>query len=89
MTAAQLVGHLHLGNVDVLRATAVSLKRHGIQQESRVGRVVRYKPDTLLRTIGFILVVAPRLFLFRPFQQSVGLSLIVQAEIAANSLYET
>ena len=86
VVAAQLVGHLYLGHVEVLRATALSLESHCVLNEGWVSGVGWWKPEGYLGASRFVLVSALGVFLFRPLYQSIHLGLIVLCEVATNGL---
>ena len=86
MTAAKAVGHLHLGQVEVLRAT-VRLQGHAVQQETCCRGVNRREPEGEVRTCCAVFAsIGVRLSL--PFHEFVGHPLVVSAEIAADGLYD-
>ena len=88
MTATQLVGHLHFGQVEVLRATALRLERNRILEEGWFGRVSRRKPVGQNRLGCLFLIVGFGLIETLPFPIFVLFSLVVLAEITANGLYK-
>ena len=86
MAATQLVGHLHLRQVVVLRASAQILQSDGVFQECRLGGVGRWKPDGYRGLDGLVLAVALRVVDFRPLSQLLEFRLVVHEEVLADSL---
>ena len=89
MTAAQAVGHFHLGQVKVLGEAALRLERHRILDKGGIGRIRRRKPEGHFGAFGFVLVGAFRVLLLLPFQDFLLLGLVVLAEIAANGFRQS
>ena len=86
MTAAKAVGHLHLGQIEVLRAT-VGFQGHAVQQETCCRGVNRREPEGEVRTCRAVFAsIGVRLSL--PFYEFVCHPLVVSAEIAADGLYD-
>ena len=88
VTATHLVRHLHLGQVQVLRAPAHLLQRHRVLDKGRIRQVGRRKPETHVRTFGLLLVRPPRLHLPLPVHQLPVLRLIMLAKRPHDSLHE-
>lgn len=86
VTAAHAVGHLHLREVEVLRAAALFLERHSVLQEGGVGEVGRREPEGHIGTFRLLLVRAAGLHLALPVGQALVFGLVVGAERAHDSL---
>ena len=88
VSAAHLVCHLHLGQVEVLGSLAQLLQSHGVLYEGRVGDVGRWKPEAHVRTLGFFLVGTLGLHLSLPVHEFLILYLIVFAKRPHDCLYK-
>ena len=87
VAAAQLVGHLYLGQVEILSASAQLLKGYRILEEGRFGGVGRREPDGNRRTYGCVLGVLLGLVEIRPVFQFFVFRLVVAGEVAANCFH--
>ena len=87
VAAAQLVGHLYLGQVEILRPSTQLLKGYGILEEGRFGGVDRWKPDSNSRTYGRVLSVLLGLVEIRPILQLFVFRFVVTGEVAANCFH--
>ena len=87
VTATQLVGHLHLGQVEVLCKSPLSLKGYRILEEASPGRIGGRESVGHDGFHGFGLVVAFRFLQFLPRLVLVLFFLIVLTEIAADGFH--
>ena len=88
VTAAHAVGHLDLGHVEVLRASAEGLASHSILEEGCGGDVRGREPESHVGADGLLLVGGLGLHLALPLDELLELLLVVLAEVAADGLDE-
>ena len=86
VTTTETVGHLHLGQVEVLRESTLCFERQRVLDERCVGRIRRRETKEYLRAGRLFLVVRLGLFPLLPFQQFVFFGLVVLTEITANGV---
>ena len=77
MTATHLIDHLHLGQVQILRAATHFLQAQGVLKKCSAGDVYRREPDSHIGTLGFILVGALGILLALPVFQFLILYRVV------------
>ena len=88
VSATHLVGHLHLGQVQILRAASLLLKCQGVLQESGRCDIGRREPEANCRTLRFLLVCSTRLHLTNPVGQLPIFHLVVVSEWSHDGLDE-
>ena len=88
VSAAHAVGHLHLGQVEVLSAATQILARHAVEDEGRIGNVRGRKPEGNVRPHGLLLVGRLALDLLLPLNELLQLRLVVSTEVTANGFHQ-
>ena len=84
MPATHTVCHLHLGQVEELGTCAQHLASHGVLQESRIGHVRGWKPESHVGSHRLLLVGRLRFHHLLPFHELRQLLLVVLTEVLAD-----
>ena len=85
MTAAELIGHLHLRQVEVLRTAAYLHQIHGVLDKGRVGGIRRREENGNGRLDRFVLRL--RVVKLGPFLQLLEFLIVVLLKIPTNSFH--
>ena len=86
VSAAEAVGHLHLGQIEVLRA-ALRFQGHAVQQKAGSRRIHRGEIEGNVRT-GCAILASIGIRLTLPVHELIRYRFVVLTEITANCLHK-
>ena len=87
MSATHPVGHLHLGQIEVLRTSAKFLASHGILDKGSIGHIGWWKPETHVGASRFLLVGRFGFHLLLPFHELLQFRTVVLSQVVTDSFH--